>query len=749
MVAPFADAKPRARDAAAWVLSRAGITRPERAFRGALAIATFHRVLPEPARARYAFPGLAVTPEELDFCLGLFARHFTPGPLAEVHARWAGGERPERPLLAITFDDGQRDNFVYGREVLERHGVRATFFVTTDAVDGGGPLWHDRVGFAAAALGARDPERLRVLLGGRPLEAALERAKRLPTPAREAWVDRVERAAGEVTRPAWDAIMSWDEVRALAAEGHEIGSHAATHPILPRCDDARLERELAGSRARLAAELGHEVAAICYPNGDADARTRAAARAAGYRLGVTTRWGANAPGADPLALARWDIASDALRAADGRLSPERLALRFRWARVPDASADAAPTRRVAYLTSQYPAPSHTFIRREVDALRAEGVPVETFSVRPPAPEEIFGEREQRAVDETFYVLPPKPAAVLSSIAGRLARRPRAFVRTAREALRHRPPGVRGAAYAAVYFAEAMHLARELEARGVEHLHNHFANPAAIVGHLASSYLDLDWSFTIHGISEFDYPAGLLLGDKIRHASFVACVSDFGRAQAFRTVEPAHHDKLGIVRCGVDLAAMPARRPRPAGAPFRFVCVARLSPEKAHLGLLAAFAEVLERGIDAELVLVGEGPERGAIEARVAALPAPARVRLVGHARERAALEHIAEADALVVSSLMEGLPVVLMEAMAIGVPVVAPLVGGIPELVENDVTGLGFTVSNWPALARQMARLATDRALGDRLAAEGRRRIEAEFDVRVAVHPLLARFGAPRAAEAR
>ncbi|MCB9604170.1 MAG: glycosyltransferase family 4 protein [Sandaracinus sp.] len=398
------------------------------------------------------------------------------------------------------------------------------------------------------------------------------------------------------------------------------------------------------------------------------------------------------------------------------------------------------SQRIGYLTSQYPAPSHTFIRREVEALREQGVELETFSVRPPKEEEVFSEMEREERDRTFYVLPPAPLPIARSVARALVKRPRAFVRTLREAFEHRPPGTKGAAYAGVYFLEAMHLAEALDERGIDHLHNHFANAAAIVGHLATSYLDIDWSFTVHGISEFDYPAGLLLGDKIKNAKFVACVSHFGRSQALRTVDPSAGDKMIIVRCGVDLSQMPARRPRDDGR-FRFVCVARLSPEKAHLGLLEAFEQVARERPEADLWFVGEGPERAKIEAAIAQRGLGDRVRLLGHMTERDVLAQVAEADALVVSSLMEGLPVVLMEAMAIGVPVVAPSVGGIPELVEHDVTGLIFTVSSWKGLASRMLALASDRALGERLAEAGRRRIEEEFDVRRAVAPLKSRFG--------
>ncbi|MCB9616397.1 MAG: glycosyltransferase family 4 protein [Sandaracinus sp.] len=398
------------------------------------------------------------------------------------------------------------------------------------------------------------------------------------------------------------------------------------------------------------------------------------------------------------------------------------------------------SQRIGYLTSQYPAPSHTFIRREVEALREQGIELDTFSVRPPKDDEVSSALEQDERDRTYYLLPPEPLPIARAVARALVKRPKAFVRTLRQAFEHRPPGTRGAAYAGVYFLEAMHLAAALDQRGIDHLHNHFANSAAIVGHLATSYLDIDWSFTVHGISEFDYPAGLLLGDKIRKAKFVACVSHFGRSQALRTVEPSLGDKMIIVRCGVALSQMPQRHRRDDGR-FRFVSVARLSPEKGHVGLIKAFARVARERPEADLLLVGEGPRRPIIEAAIAEHGLADRVRLLGQMTERDVLTEVANSDALVVSSLMEGLPVVLMEAMAIGVPVIAPAVGGIPELVEHDVTGLIFTVSNWNGLASRMLALASNIELGDRLAVAGRRRVEEEFDVRRAVEPLRARFG--------
>jgi peptidoglycan/xylan/chitin deacetylase (PgdA/CDA1 family) len=303
------------RDLAGALLFRCGLTRPARQGQGRLSVVTFHRVLPAAALRDYPLPQLAVTPEELAWFLAHFRAHYTSGSLADVHRRWLDGERPVRPFLAITFDDGQLDNFEHARPVLAAAGLKASFFAPVEAVDENQPLWHDRLGFATARLPAEERS------------ATLQRAKRLPPAERLDLVARLEARSGPA-RPAWDGLMSWDQLRTLASEGHEVGSHSLSHELLTQLDDARLARELAGSRARLESELQVPSESFCYPNGDCDDRVVAAVRAAGYRRAVVTAWGSNARGADPLRLTRFDLQGRTSRDRAGHLSAPRLALRM-------------------------------------------------------------------------------------------------------------------------------------------------------------------------------------------------------------------------------------------------------------------------------------------------------------------------------------------------------------------------------------------------------------------------------------
>ncbi len=328
------------RNSAARALYLTGLTSPKRCARGRLSIVTFHRVLPARERETYPYPGLVVTPEELDSLLGYFKAHFDCGALASQHDRYVRGERSPRPLLAVTFDDAQYDNYANARPILARHCVKASFFVPVVAVERQEPLWHDRLGFALLGLLGSDSKGLTRLAG--PLAALgirseapgpnlvpdiAQAAKRLPPAARSSLVDEVSKlAAGPV--PAFARMMTFDEIARLAEDGHEIGSHSMTHRMMPECDDESLRYELVESQRVLRRRTGAPIETFCYPNGDADERTSAAVAAAGYRRAATTAWGDNGPDANPFALRRFDMDVSRMLDGQGRLVGATLAYRM-------------------------------------------------------------------------------------------------------------------------------------------------------------------------------------------------------------------------------------------------------------------------------------------------------------------------------------------------------------------------------------------------------------------------------------
>ena len=371
-------------------------------------------------------------------------------------------------------------------------------------------------------------------------------------------------------------------------------------------------------------------------------------------------------------------------------------------------------------------------------MRKAGVRVDTFSVRAPPPTELHSAVDRADAAETFTILSqPLWAFPLAALAA-VVSRPGAFFSSLMVALRLRPPGLRAFLLSLAHFAEALVLARELRRRGIERLHNHFANSGATVGLLAARLIGIRWSFTIHGISEFDYPAGLTLPAKIAAAEFVACVSWFGKAQAMRMVPTDQWSKLTVVRCGLDLTQLPVPNPHGSGKPT-IICVGRLSPEKGHGGLFEALA-MFAPDERPNLVLVGDGPQRAELETLVDHHGLGGSVTFAGRKPEAETLEMIAASDILVLPSFMEGLPIVLMEAMALGVGVIASRVAGIPELVVDGHNGLLFTPARWDELHAAMARLVRDANLRANLAAAARRAVAEEFDITISAKKLAALF---------
>lgn len=329
--------RPTVRDLAGDFLYTLGLTRPDRGAHR-LNVVTFHRVLPQAQLREYPLTNIAVSVEEFTWFVAYFAENFTVDTFANAAHRWDTGERPARPFLAITFDDGQRDNALHAVPVLERFGVRGSFFVPVAALEDDALLWHDRLGYAAAKLLRTDraaAARMLAELGVGELrdaaataQAVVEGAKRLTPARRDAMVAATEHAAGGNVRPPWDGMMNWDDLRAMVSRGHEVGSHSMTHPLLPQLDDNALTYEIAESRRVLEARLGCRVETFCYPNGDTDARVVRAVQDAGYRRALSTRWGPNEPGTSPYALSRCDIQGATARTRKGVLSESRLAFRL-------------------------------------------------------------------------------------------------------------------------------------------------------------------------------------------------------------------------------------------------------------------------------------------------------------------------------------------------------------------------------------------------------------------------------------
>jgi len=407
----------------------------------------------------------------------------------------------------------------------------------------------------------------------------------------------------------------------------------------------------------------------------------------------------------------------------------------------DVSTDAEDQLRIAYLVGTYPAVSHTFISREVAGLRGLGVDVHTFSVRRAPADQLLTDEARHAAEQTRSIQPPRARPVLGAHLRAFVHAPGRYARTLLLALRSSPGGLRAKAWHFFYFAEAIILWDWLSERGIRHVHVHFANAATAIAMLYACYGEPDgasWSFTMHGPTEFDNVDSYLLAEKVRRARFVVCISDFARSQLMKLTESDHWHKLSVVHCGIDPASFrpQARAERTSPERLTILCVGRLVPEKGHALLIEAFSLLppeLAPGV--RLVIAGDGPERRALEHQAQALGRD-RIAFAGAVREDELVALYADADVFCLPSLAEGLPVVLIEAMAMELPVLSTRVMGIPELVSDRTSGLVVPPGRPDALAGGLRELLEDGALRRALGKAGRERIVADYDIRRSVTQL-------------
>lgn len=383
------------------------------------------------------------------------------------------------------------------------------------------------------------------------------------------------------------------------------------------------------------------------------------------------------------------------------------------------------TGKIAYLTGEYPRATDTFIQREAAALRALGWQVETCSIRRTGAEHLVGDEQRAEQARTFHVLDAaKNPLRLIRAKLRALRHPGRYIRAFALAWRTAPKGVKGWLWQMFYFAEALMLAEHLQRQGVTHLHNHIAKASCTVAMLTSALTGIPYSFTLHGPDIFFEPLHWRLDEKIARARFVACISEFCRAQAMAFSDRAHWAKLHIVHCGVD----PARydtAPR-TGAPH-LLFVGRLAAVKGVPVLFEALQRLDMPGL--RVTLIGDGPERAGLEREAAERGLSGTVDFAGYRNQSEVAEALRDTDALVLPSFAEGVPVVLMEAMASARPVVTTRIAGVPELVEDGVSGRLVPPGDVEALAEALRAVLSDADLRACMGAAGRAKVCAEFDI--------------------
>jgi len=353
--------------------------------------------------------------------------------------------------------------------------------------------------------------------------------------------------------------------------------------------------------------------------------------------------------------------------------------------------------KVAYFTNQYPKVSHTFIRREILALERAGFEVMRIAVRG-WDEKVVDDADLSEQRRTQYLLQNGLPAVFAASVRVLLQSPGKFLLGLQLALRIAKGSDKSVAYHLVYLAEACLLRLLLESSSISHLHVHFGTNPTEVAMLARVLGGPKYSFTAHGPDEFDRPQALGMGEKIRHSEFSVAISSYGKSQLYRWAEYTQWQKIHVVHCGLDEDFLEYDCP-PVQDVRRFVCVGRLCEQKGQLLLIEAMHLLKTEGIYAELTLAGDGEMRQQIEALIIRYGMSDRISITGWIDSSRVQSEIIASRALVLPSFAEGLPVVIMEAMALGRPVLSTYVAGIPELVIHGTNGWLFPAGSIDELA--------------------------------------------------
>lgn len=381
-----------------------------------------------------------------------------------------------------------------------------------------------------------------------------------------------------------------------------------------------------------------------------------------------------------------------------------------------------PGMKIGYFVNQYPKVSHSFIRREIHAMERLGFVIERYALRG-WDAELVDPLDRAELPKTKFVLQRGVTALFWPALRELLASPVRFVRALAVALAQWRAGDRSLILNLISLAEACLLKQWLRRDSVPHLHAHFGTNSTLIAMLVKALGGPGYSFTMHGSEEWDSPLQLRLGAKVQQARFVAAISSFTRAQLYRWSAPQDYQKIAVVHCGLDAQFLDSAAP-PLTDCRRLVCVGRLCAAKAQTLLIEAMARLARDGIEFDLVLAGDGETRPQVEQLIQQHGLQSRVRITGWIDGDQVRQELLAARALILPSLVEGIPVVIMEALALRRPVISTYVGGIAELVRPGHEGWLFppsSVDEMIAAVKECMQAPVDklRAMGD----SGRERV--------------------------
>ncbi|MDZ7267833.1 MAG: glycosyltransferase [candidate division KSB1 bacterium] len=716
-----------------------------------LRVLTYHRIA-EAGSAPHLNPRMiSATPAAFEQQMRHLSRRYRVLDIAAVlHALEHRTPLPERAVL-LTFDDAYLDFGEIAWPILRKYRLPATLFVPTGFPDHPErPFWWDRLyqAFRAAAL----PELELTPLGrlslktAKAMRQALKRTqdhvKSLPHAEAMAFVEQIcRRLLPPCEMPA--SVLSWQQLRQLAAEGVTLGAHTVNHPVMTQITPEQAHREIIQAQADLQREIGTTLPIFCYPSGGHDEAVVALLRAAGFRLAFTTADGHNdLRVVDPLRLRRTNLTP--------RTTPALFRLRLKpWVsrldawrhrdreaktqRQPAPATIKAPPAgiKLAYIMSRFPKISETFILYEMLEQERLGIPVEIYPLlREHQP---VVHPEAVALTRRAHFQPFLSTPILQAHWHFLRSHPAVYLRTVVEALRGTWGSLNFFVGALGILPKSVRFAYEMQQQGITHIHAHFANHPALAAMIIHRLTGIPFSFTAHG-SDL-HKDRRMLDQKVAAAAFAVTISAFNKEVMVAACGEAARRKIHLIPCGIDPAVFHPPAAEPADKTLRLLCVASLEEVKGHRFLIEACRRLSLAGVDLVCDLVGDGPQRQAIEQQIAAGGLSDRILLHGSRPRREVAQRLQTAQVKVLASVptksgkREGVPVVLMEAMASGLPVVASRLSGIPELVEHGRTGLLVDPGDVDGLVQALQQLHADPELRRRLGQAGREKVLAHFNL--------------------
>lgn len=389
--------------------------------------------------------------------------------------------------------------------------------------------------------------------------------------------------------------------------------------------------------------------------------------------------------------------------------------------------------RIGYVLTHFPKLAQTFISDEIEAVERAGVPVRIFAMNPPdASERRLPGAEWKSARTTY--LKPAMARGLGNLALRTLRHPVRLIAIWRATLASAGGSPVRIARRISHLVQAALLAHHARSAGIHRLHAHFGLAPTTIAWLATELLraeghEASFSFTIHGFHDFVDARESRLDMKAAAATSVICISHFTLSQLCLATDQGNWPKYGVVHCGIDIARFAYRDPPPIGSAVKLLAVGRLSPEKGFAVLLDTIAKLKDANVSARLQIIGEGPERTRLANRIAELGLSGDVDLVGERAPDEVHRALDQSDIFVMPSFSEGLPISLMEAMAVGLPVVSTWVAGIPELARNGETAMTVPPANASELASAIGLLVGDAGLRHRIARAAREAVVRQHDL--------------------